>query len=78
MEEVSEKVENVKVRMCDNVFPNLKRQQNDDSIPIRSNKKTGAKSKKEIREQVLFDCCLLHSARRTVSLLDTGRGNRKT
>jgi hypothetical protein len=26
--------------------------ENDDSIPTRSNKKTGAKSKKEIREQV--------------------------
>jgi hypothetical protein len=27
--------------------------QNDDSIPLRSSKKTGAKSKKEVREQVL-------------------------
>jgi len=35
--EVTERVENIK---------------NDDSIPIRSNKKTGAKSKKEVREQV--------------------------
>ncbi|KAF8911463.1 translation initiation factor eIF 4e-like domain-containing protein [Gymnopilus junonius] len=37
LEEVTEKVESIK---------------NDDSIPIRSNKKTGAKSKKELREQV--------------------------
>jgi hypothetical protein len=26
---------------------------NDGSIPMRSNKKTGAKSKKEVREQVI-------------------------
>ncbi|KIM81414.1 hypothetical protein PILCRDRAFT_821498 [Piloderma croceum F 1598] len=37
LKEVTEKVENIK---------------NDDSIPTRSNKKTGAKSKKEVREQV--------------------------
>ncbi|KAF8806536.1 hypothetical protein BYT27DRAFT_7191087 [Phlegmacium glaucopus] len=37
LKEVTEKVENIK---------------NDDSIPLRSNKKTGAKSKKEVREQV--------------------------
>ncbi|PPR02133.1 LOW QUALITY PROTEIN: hypothetical protein CVT26_008824 [Gymnopilus dilepis] len=37
LQEVTEKVENIK---------------NDDSIPVRSNKKTGAKSKKELREQV--------------------------
>lgn len=32
-----------------NVFDPMK---NDESIPLRSNKKTGAKSKKEVREQV--------------------------
>ncbi|KAF4621345.1 hypothetical protein D9613_000846 [Agrocybe pediades] len=37
LEEITEKVEAIK---------------NDDSIPVRSNKKTGAKSKKEVREQV--------------------------
>ncbi|KJA28923.1 hypothetical protein HYPSUDRAFT_197059 [Hypholoma sublateritium FD-334 SS-4] len=37
LKEVTEKVENIK---------------NDDSIPVRSSKKTGAKSKKEVREQV--------------------------
>ncbi|KIM40280.1 hypothetical protein M413DRAFT_446456 [Hebeloma cylindrosporum] len=37
LKEVTEKVENIK---------------NDESIPLRSNKKTGAKSKKEVREQV--------------------------
>jgi len=37
LKEATEKVENIK---------------NDDSIPTRSNKKTGAKSKKEVREQV--------------------------
>ncbi|KAK1234245.1 hypothetical protein PQX77_002552 [Marasmius sp. AFHP31] len=37
LQEITEKVENVK---------------NDESIPVRSNKKTGAKSKKEVREQL--------------------------
>lgn len=37
MEEITEKVEAIK---------------NDASIPMRSNKKTGAKSKKEVREEV--------------------------
>ncbi|KAF8842858.1 hypothetical protein BDN67DRAFT_965307 [Paxillus ammoniavirescens] len=37
LQEVTEKVEQIK---------------NDDSIPVRSSKKTGAKSKKEVREQV--------------------------
>ncbi|KIK90766.1 hypothetical protein PAXRUDRAFT_831416 [Paxillus rubicundulus Ve08.2h10] len=37
LQEVTEKVEQIK---------------NDDSIPVRSNKKTGVKSKKEVREQV--------------------------
>ncbi|KAF9485978.1 hypothetical protein BDN70DRAFT_366948 [Pholiota conissans] len=40
LKEITEKVENIK---------------NDDSIPIRSNKKTGTKSKKELREQVQAD-----------------------
>jgi hypothetical protein len=62
VKEVTEKVESVKVRMSDNVASscNLINHQNDDSIPLRSNKKTGAKSKKEVREQVLSDLLLLH------------------
>jgi len=40
LNEVTEKVDNIK---------------NDDSIPTRSNKKTGAKSKKEVREQAQAD-----------------------
>jgi len=55
VKEVSEKVESVKVRIGDNLplGNNLMSHQNDDSIPLRSSKKTGAKSKKEVREQVL-------------------------
>jgi len=37
------------------VLTGLRLNQNDESIPVRSNKKTGAKSKKDVREQV---CCI--------------------
>jgi len=61
VKEVTEKVESVKVRICDNLAlnDNLMSHQNDDSIPLRSSKKTGAKSKKEVREQVLSNYFLL-------------------
>jgi hypothetical protein len=41
-----------------NVLTCLLLHQNDESIPVRSNKKTGAKSKKEVREQVRCIPCL--------------------
>lgn len=63
MEEVTERVESIKVSVCA-VVPvsvsfishNLKLRrgaadQNDDSIPVRANKKKGIKSKKELREE---------------------------
>ena len=51
---MTETVENIKVRSSLQAFvvESDRDLKNDDSIPTRSNKKTGAKSKKEVREQV--------------------------
>ena len=57
VKEVSQRIEEIKasnqsdIRLCCLTAFTL---QNDDSIPMRSNKKTGAKSKKEVREKVVY------------------------
>jgi len=57
VKEVSQRIEEIKASsqsdirsLCLTAFT----LQNDDSIPMRSNKKTGAKSKKEVREKVVY------------------------
>jgi hypothetical protein len=53
VKEVSQRVEEIKAGSQSYLHRlSLIALQNDDSIPTRSSKKTGAKSKKEVREEV--------------------------
>ncbi|OAX33490.1 hypothetical protein K503DRAFT_786462, partial [Rhizopogon vinicolor AM-OR11-026] len=57
LKEVSQRIEEIKAsgRSSDIYCLSSTASQNDDSIPMRSSKKTGAKSKKEVREKVQAD-----------------------